>query len=83
MDELKEDQCKYWESFGQKSVDPQVRTTYDYVINLRDRLESMVGLAHENLQNMPMKNKHYYNRKWKRRNLKVGDKALALLPKDQ
>ena len=31
---------------------------------LRDRLESMVSLAHENLQNtcMSKKYKHYYNR---------------------
>ena len=68
------------ELWTKESVDPQVRTTYDYVINLRDRLESMVGLAHENLQNMSKKYKHYYNRKSKQQNLKVSDKVLVPLP---
>ena len=60
-------------SVGVENVDPQVRTTYEYVVNLRDRLESTVSLAHENLQNMSKKYMHYYNRKSKRHNLKVGD----------
>ena len=63
-----------------ESVDPQVRTTYENVVNLRDQLESMVSFAHENLQNMSKKYKHYYNSKSKRQNLKVDDKALVLLP---
>ena len=66
-----------WKKVG---VDPQVRTTYKYVVSLRDRLESMVSYAHENLQNMSKKYKHHYNQKLKRRNLKVGDKVLAFLP---
>ena len=38
-----------------------------------------MSLAHENLQNMSKKYKHYYNRKLKQRNLKVCDKVLVLL----
>ena len=32
--------------------DPQVRTTHQYVLDLRERLESTVSLAQQNLQNM-------------------------------
>ena len=32
--------------------DPQVHTTYQYVLDLRERLESTVSLAQQNLQNM-------------------------------
>ena len=60
--------------------DPQVRTTYQYVLDLRERLESMVSLAQQNLQNMSKKYKKYYNRKLRRRHLKVGSKVLVLLP---
>ena len=60
--------------------DPQVRTTYQYVLDLRERLESTVSLAQQNLQNMSKKYKKYYNRKSRRRHLKVGSKFLVLLP---
>ena len=60
--------------------DPQVRTIYQYVLDLRERLESTVSLAQQNLQNMSKKYKKYYNRKSRRRHLKVGCKVLVLLP---
>ena len=60
--------------------DPRVRTTYQYVLDLRERLESTVSLAQQNLQNMSKKYKKYYNRKSRRRHLKVGNKVLVLLP---
>ena len=67
------------ELWTKESVDSQAHTMYKYVVNLRDRLESTVSLAHENLQNMS-KYKHYYNRKLKQRSLKEGDIVLVLLP---
>ena len=60
--------------------DPRVRTNYQYVLDLRERLESTVSLAQQNLQNMSKKYKKYYNRKSRRRHLKVGNKVLVLLP---
>ena len=60
--------------------DPRVRTTYQYVLDLRERLESTVSLAQQNLQNMSKKYKKYYNPKSRRRHLKVGSKVLVLLP---
>ena len=37
--------------------DSQVRTTYQYVLDLRERLESTVSLAQQNQQNMSKKYK--------------------------
>ena len=42
---------------------PQVHATYQYALDLRERLESTVSLAQQNLQNMSKKYKKYYNRK--------------------
>ena len=41
--------------------DTQVCTTYQYVLDLRERLESTVSLEQQNLQNMSKKYKKYYN----------------------
>ena len=58
--------------------DPQVKSTYQYVIDLRERLESVYDIAKENLTKAA---KIQYDRKARHRDLKVGDKALVLLPK--
>ena len=60
--------------------DSQIRTTYQYVLDLRERLESTVSLAQQNLWSMCKKYTRYYNRKSRRRHLKVADKVLVLLP---
>ena len=60
--------------------DHEVRSTYDYMINLRKRLEHTCELAMKNLQKVQGKQKAYYNRQVKRRSFKVGDKVLLLLP---
>ena len=62
--------------------DPEVRSTYQYVLELRERLESTLAIAQDNLGRMARKYKRYYDRKAGRRTLKVGDKALVLLPTD-
>ena len=41
--------------------DTQVCTTYQYVLDLMERLEPTVKLAQQNLQNMSKKYKQYYN----------------------
>ena len=48
--------------------DEEVCSTYDYVINLRKRLQG--------------KQNAYYDRRAKPRSFKVGDKVLLLLPTD-
>ena len=62
--------------------DEEVRSTYDYVINLRKRLEHTCELAMKNLQKVQGKQKAYYDRREKPCSLKVVDKVLLLLPTD-
>ena len=63
--------------------DHEVRSTYQYVIELRDRLESTLAIAQDNLSKMFRKYKRHYDQKAGKRQLKVGDKALVLLPTDK
>ena len=63
--------------------DPEVRSTYQYVIELRDRLESTLAIAQDNLSKMSRKYKRHYDQKAGKRQLKVGNKALVLLPTDK
>ena len=60
----------------------QFLSTYQYVIELRDRLEQTCKLAHKNLKKVQIKQKAYYNRRARSRKFDVGDKALLLLPTD-
>ena len=62
--------------------DEQVLSTYDYVVNLRQRLEKTYELALQNLQKVQGKQKKYYDRRARARTFKVGDKVLLLLPTD-
>ncbi|XP_075733426.1 uncharacterized protein LOC142775667 [Rhipicephalus microplus] len=58
----------------------EVKTTYGYVLDLRDRLEKTLQLAQENLSRAKTTQKKYYDRGSRMRRLKVGDRALVLLP---
>lgn len=62
--------------------DPNVKTTYQYTLDLKDRLETMAQLAKENLEKSATRYKKYHDSKARSRSLKVGDKALVLLPTD-
>ena len=55
--------------------DPKARSTYQYVIELRDRLESTFAIAQANLCKMSRKYKRHYDKKTGKRQLKVNDKA--------
>jgi hypothetical protein len=61
---------------------PEVRTTYQYVLDLKDRLQETCKLAREELQKSQKRYKVYYDRKSKDRQMSVGDKVLLLLPTD-
>ena len=69
------------ELWTEEIADPQVRTTYHYDLDLRERLESTAALARENLEKASTQEK-YFNRTARTRTLKVGDKVLVLLPTD-
>ena len=61
----------------------QVLSTYQYVIELRDRVEQTCKLAHENLKKVQIKHKAYYDRRARSFKFDVGDKVLLLLPTDR
>lgn len=66
-----------------KEIDePEVRTSYEYVFELREKLEDMMQMAQDNLGNAQARQKHYYDKKTRRKDLKVGDKVLLLRPTD-
>lgn len=61
-------------------VDPEVKTTYQYLIDLRDRLEKTCEMARENLRGAASEQRRYYNQKARIRNMEVGERVLVLLP---
>jgi len=60
--------------------EPEVKTTYQYVLDLRERIEETCKLAQEELIRAQEKNKKYFNKKAKLRELESGQKVLVLLP---
>lgn len=62
--------------------EPETRTTYQYVLDLKERLERTLELAQERLKKSKARYRDYYNRKARLKNLKVGDEVLLLLPTD-
>ena len=67
---------------GNKNDDEEIRTTYQYVLDLRERIEETCQIAQEALQKSSERNKRYYNRKTRMRSFNPGDKVLLLLPTD-
>ena len=66
-----------------KEVDePEVKNSYQYVFELREKLEDTLKLAHSELEKAQQKGKHYYDRKSKVRKFQSGEKVLILLPTD-
>ena len=70
------------ELWSGEASDEQVLSTYQYEIELRDRLEQTCKLAHEHLKKVQIKQKAYYDRRARSRKFDVGDKVLLLLPTD-
>ena len=60
----------------------EVKTSYQYVFELRERLDNTKKIAQEELLKSRKKNKTLYDRKAKRREFQEGDKVLLLLPTD-
>ena len=61
---------------------PEVKSSYEYVTELREHLEDSLKLAQEELEKSQKKYKRHYDRKAKLRRLEVGDQVLILLPTD-
>ena len=66
-----------------KEVDePEVKNSYQYVFELREKLEDTLKLAHSELEKAQQKGKHYYDSKSKVRKFQSGEEVLILLPPD-
>ena len=63
-------------------LEPDTKTTYQYVLDLKDRLEATCQVAQGNLSKSAERYKRQYNRKAKDRKFAVGDEVLLLLPTD-
>ncbi len=61
----------------------EVKTSYQYVIDLREKLEQTLKLAHDELKKSQARYQRYYNRNAKNWRFVVGDKVLILLPTDK
>ena len=68
------------ELWSEEISDNQVLSTYQYVIDLRERLEQTCKLAHD--KKIQGKQNTYYDRRSRSRKFNVGDKVLLLLPTD-
>ena len=64
----------------QEKSQPEVRNSYQYVFELRGRLEKTLQLAHQNLRQAQKKHKHHYDKRARPRELNVGSEVLVLLP---
>lgn len=62
--------------------EPDVKSSYEYIVDLRERMEEGIKLAHESLQQAQRRYKKYYDRKAKQREFKAGDEVLIMLPTD-
>ena len=66
--------------WSDRVANDEVKLTYQYVLDLRDKLDQTCKIALENLKTEKRKQKRYYDRKTKDRKFKVGEKVLILLP---
>ena len=71
--------AELWEN---KDLDEKTRTTYQYVFDIRNRLEETAKLAANNLNLNATKYKNYFDKKSQKRKFKVGDEVLVLLSTD-
>ena len=58
--------------------DPELRSTYEYFVYLREVLDLMYELVKQNMEQASRKQAKIYNRRSRFRKLKVGDKVLLL-----
>lgn len=62
--------------------DTDTKTTYQYVMDLRNKLEDTCSLAQQHLEKNQQRYKRNFDQKAKLREFKVGSKVLILLPTD-
>ena len=70
------------ELWSVEETDEQARLTYQYVIDLRERLEKTSKLAQDNVRKLDIKQNAFYDKRARSRKFDVGDKVLLLLPSE-
>ena len=63
--------------------DPEVKTTYQYVLDIRNRIEETCQLAQKEIAKTHVKNERRMNKHAKLRTLEPGDQVLVISPKPQ
>ena len=63
-------------------AEPETKTTYQYILDLQERLQHTCELAKKELQKSQIRYKSYYDRRARPRKFSVGDEVLLLLPTD-
>ena len=53
-----------------------VKNSYQYVVELRDRIDMTLELAHKQLRSAQQRYKHHYDNRSRARKLKQGDSVL-------
>ena len=71
------------ELWTNEDTDPETKTTYQYVMDLREKLENTCQLVQEQLKKSHSLYREQYNKKAKSRSFKIGDEVLLLLPTDR
>lgn len=62
--------------------EPDTKTTYQYVLDLKDRLQLTCEVAQQNFSKSAERYRKQYNKKAKERKFEVDDEVLLLLPSD-
>ena len=63
--------------------DLEVKTAYQYVLDLRERIEETCQIAQEENAKVQKRNQTYYNRRARERKLNIGDSVFLLLPTEK
>ena len=71
------------ELWTNEGAEPETKTTNQYVMDLREKLEDTCQLVQEQLKKSQDRYRQQYNRKAKTRSFKEGDEVLLLLPTDR
>ena len=71
------------ELWTNEGAEPETKTTYQYVMDLREKLEDTCQLVQEQLKKSHERHRQQYNRKARTRSFKEGDEVLLLLPTDR
>ena len=70
------------ELWSVEETDERARLTYQYIVDLRERLEKTCKLAQDNVRKLDIKQNAFYDKRARLRKFDVGDKVLLLLPSE-